>query len=93
MILNFLKNKKLAEKERVDTIRQINRMLDKLKEYHISHGDLKYSNILIGDTGPTIIDLDAMKVHRWRWLFNIKRNKDLTRLSKKIPNYFGTDQD
>lgn len=59
---------------------QIKELLDKLGSYKISHGDLKPSNILITETGPILTDLDAMKTHKCRWIYKIKRAKDIKRV-------------
>ena len=61
---------------------QIKEMLDEMDKNHITHGDLKHSNILITDKGPVLIDLDGMKVHKWSWRYKSSRTKDLQRFAK-----------
>jgi tRNA A-37 threonylcarbamoyl transferase component Bud32 len=76
-LYDFLRDSNVTEEERLKVTEQIKELLKKLGKHRITHGDLKHSNILITDTGPVLIDLDAIKFHWWRWLFEIKRNKDL----------------
>ena len=46
----------------------------------MSHGDLKASNFLISDSGKiTLIDLDAMKQHRYKFTFEKAFFKDQVR--------------
>lgn len=40
-------------------------LLNNLKEMHLTHGDLKMTNILINGRTPILIDLDGMRRHRW----------------------------
>jgi tRNA A-37 threonylcarbamoyl transferase component Bud32 len=77
----FLEDQSLSEQDRSQTTRQVIELLDNIGKYKISHGDLKHSNILITQKGPTITDLDAMKMHRWNWAYKSRRIKDLERLS------------
>jgi tRNA A-37 threonylcarbamoyl transferase component Bud32 len=76
-LYDFLRDSNVTEEERLKVTEQIKELLERLGKHRITHGDLKHSNILITDTGPVLIDLDAIKFHWWRWLFEIKRNKDL----------------
>ena len=70
-------------KEQHETIdNQIKEMLDEMEKNHITHGDLKHTNILITDKGPVLIDLDGMKVHKWSWSYKSSRTKDLQRFAK-----------
>ncbi|MFQ5772535.1 MAG: hypothetical protein ACE5HX_18505, partial [bacterium] len=59
---------------------QIAELLERLGKYRISHGDLKHSNILVTDNGPMITDLDGMKVHKWIWMYKVRKAKDLANL-------------
>ncbi len=78
----FLEDQNISEQDRSQTTQQVMDLLDNIGRYKISHGDLKHSNILITQKGPTITDLDAMKVHRWNWTYKARRIKDLERLTK-----------
>ncbi len=81
-LYNFLRDDNVTEKQRSEAIEQIKKLLDKLGRYKISHGDMKQSNILITNSGPTLTDLDSMTVHRWRWLCKLRQGKDLERLAR-----------
>ena len=78
---DFLRDDKVAN-QRSKAVERTKELLDNLGEYHISHGDLKHTNILLTETGPMIIDLDAMKAHRWGWLYKIRRAKDIERFTR-----------
>lgn len=54
-------------------------ILHELSEAQISHGDLKATNFLMSEHGPTIIDLDAMREHRSRESFEKAFDRDLER--------------
>jgi tRNA A-37 threonylcarbamoyl transferase component Bud32 len=79
---NFLRDDKTSEKKRSIVSQQVAELLDSLGEHKITHGDLRHSNILITESGPVLTDLDAMRAYRWGWMFKIKRDKDITRLTK-----------
>ena len=76
-LYHFLRDDNVIEEECSKAIRQLKELMDKLGKHRIAHGDLKHTNILITDTGPTITDLDGMKVHKWNWFFKIKRDRDV----------------
>ena len=76
----FLEDKSVPQAEHSTATYQVIDLLDKIGKYKISHGDLKHSNILITKNGPNITDLDAMKVHKFRWTYKVRRNKDIARL-------------
>jgi len=59
----FLQMESLSEKQRSMVLERLKRLLVRLGEQRITHSDLKPSNILMAGQSPTIIDLDAMKVH------------------------------
>lgn len=84
---SLLRGGNVTKQQRAKVAGQIMELLDKLGRYHISHGDLKHSNILITESGPTIIDLDAMTMHKWDWLYKLKRAKDLGRFAKQWASY------
>ena len=79
---DFLRNSNITEEQRSIAMRQVKNLLDKIGKYRITHGDLKHTNILITDSGPTITDLDGMKVHKWNWTYKISRAKDFERFTK-----------
>lgn len=74
LVSEYVEGKKLYDfrqinnttKEQHQTINnQIKEMFDEMEKNHITHGDLKHTNILITDKGPVLTDLDGMKVHKW----------------------------
>ena len=81
-LYDFLQDSSVSEQQRSKPIQELRSLLDKLAKNKITHGDLKFTNILITDNGPVLTDLDSMKVHKWNWFFKIKRGKDLTRIAK-----------
>ena len=82
-LYNFLQDNNVTEQQRSEVTEQIMELFEKLGKYRISHGDLKHSNILITENGPTIIDLDAMTVHRWGLLYKRNRAKDMAHFPRK----------
>jgi tRNA A-37 threonylcarbamoyl transferase component Bud32 len=81
-LYDFLRDNTISEKKYSEAIRQIKEILDTLEGYRITHGDLKHTNILIAENGPILTDLDGITMHRWNWMYKIKRKKDLNRLTK-----------
>lgn len=81
---NFQRHGNITPQQHSAVIQKVMDLLDNLSQYRISHGDLKHSNILITNNGPVLTNLDGMKIHRQKWLFKIKRNKDIARLTKNI---------
>lgn len=54
-------------------------LLLQLQELHISHGDLKASNIVMTQDGPVLLDLDAMCQYRTAARFKKAGKRDLQR--------------
>jgi tRNA A-37 threonylcarbamoyl transferase component Bud32 len=61
------------------TLSEIVGILCKLRHKHISHGDLKATNILLSDQGPVLIDLDAMRQHKTESTYQQAARKDINR--------------
>ncbi len=68
------RNERIAE--------QVAALLKKLYRHSISHGDMKATNFLIGDDAVFLIDLDAMKEHRFLFGFRRCRRRDMMRFFK-----------
>jgi len=66
-----------------EATQQVLELLEKLGKYHISHGDMKHSNILLTDCGPALTDLDSMKRSRFNWLYRRRLARDISRF--KVP--------
>ena len=61
-------------------LKQFQHIFSCLRQAKVSHGDLKASNFLIGDSGKiTLIDLDSMKQHRYEFAFEKAFYKDQAR--------------
>jgi len=82
-LFDFLRDENVTQEQRSTLTQQVKILLDKMGKHHITHGDLKNSNILVTKTGPVLIDLDGMKVHKWRWSCKVQKAKDLERLAKE----------
>lgn len=63
--------------------KQIKDLLNKMEKNHITHGDLKHTNILVTGNGIVITDLDGMKAHKFDWRYKSSRSKDLQRLTQE----------
>ncbi len=81
-LYDFLRDDNVPEQQWSEAAEAVTELLNKLGEYHISHGDLKHSNILLAEKEAVLTDLDGMKVCRWNWMYRIRRRKDLRRFSK-----------
>jgi len=77
----------VTEGNKVDILSEVQKLIEKLYQYDISHGDLKMTNIIVTDKGPTFLDLDAMRVHISRLLLKLQKNKDISRLKRNIPEF------
>ena len=60
-------------------------LLKALKANRVSHGDLKMPNIIITDSGPTLIDIDQVRFHRSKYIFARRRLRDLRRFRQDFP--------
>ena len=63
-------------------IREFGDLLQRLVQASISHGDFKATNFLITNIGLRIVDLDALREHRYRWRFRRSFNRDCRRLMR-----------
>ncbi len=81
--LYYFRNDKNNSQDRQEAIlKQIDELLDKMWRFHITHGDLKQSNILITQNGPFLTDLDSMKVHRFNLSYKLRQVKDVERFNQ-----------
>ena len=69
------------------TLGEIVGILCKLRHKHISHGDLKATNILLSDQGPVLIDLDAMRQHKTESTYQQTARKDINRFLRNWQDY------
>ncbi|MFC1635038.1 lipopolysaccharide kinase InaA family protein [Planctomycetota bacterium] len=75
-LYHFLRDENVTPEQRVSTTQQVKNLLDQLATYRITHGDLKHTNILITQNGPTLTDLDSVQFHKCNWLYRIRSAKD-----------------
>ncbi len=81
-LYNFLNDKSISENQRISIKNQVEKLINKMGDFLITHGDLKHSNILITKNGPVLTDFDSMKAHKFRMFYTLKRAKDLERFHK-----------
>lgn len=62
--LDFFKNYHYPDGEKEIVAKQLVDLLAQLQQLHISHGDMKASNIVFAGQGPVLIDLDSMREYR-----------------------------
>jgi tRNA A-37 threonylcarbamoyl transferase component Bud32 len=77
----YLRDLSRIESEQAEMFERVEAVLRHMEQYRITHGDLKPSNILITSKGPTLIDLDSVRVHKIGFIFRRARDKDIKRLS------------
>ena len=78
-LYNYMRDENISREKRKAAVQQVKSLLDELAGYHITHGDLKHTNILITENGPVLTDLDSMQFHKFDFIFRTGRNKDLLR--------------
>ena len=83
----FLRDEKISEQERWRKADDVLELVKRMGQYHISHGDLKHSNILVAGNSVTLTDLDSARMHRLSWTYNVRRAKDVARFlrARDIP--------
>jgi tRNA A-37 threonylcarbamoyl transferase component Bud32 len=78
----FLKDNSITQQQHAKVDGQIAELFKRLEMYRIIHGDLKHSNILIAKDGPVLIDLDAMHVHKCKFIYELRLAKDMNRFAR-----------
>lgn len=58
-----------------------------LHRHGLTHGDVKTPNLLWDGKTLEVIDLDAMRLHRWRCLFSRFKAKDERTLAQRVEAY------
>lgn len=71
----------LSEKSKEQAGEIIN-LLELLRKMKIVHGDMKGTNIIMSSTGPALIDLDSLRIHKMRFFFKSGHERDIRRLLK-----------
>ena len=78
-LYHFLRDESVIAEQRASTTQQVKSLLDRMAAYRITHGDLKHTNILVTQNGPTLTDLDSVQFHKFNWPYRIKSAKDRER--------------
>lgn len=78
-LYQFLRDESIPPEQRAATRQQVKDLLDQMAQHYITHGDLKHSNILMTENGPTLTDLDSVQFHKCRWTYRIRSAKDRER--------------
>ena len=79
---HLLRPGKVEENNLKDFTEQLMTMLQLFADASLSHGDFKATNFLVDAGKISIADLDAMREHRFRWLYRRAFRKDCKRLMK-----------
>jgi tRNA A-37 threonylcarbamoyl transferase component Bud32 len=78
--VDFFRKEVPEEKARVAF--EIVKIFNELKSRKISHGDMKATNILVTNGRPSLVDLDAMRIHSSNSRFKRAHRKDVRRFFK-----------
>ncbi len=65
---------------------QLINLMKNLAKYHITHGDLKHTNILVTKDKIVLTDLDSMRFHNLGWLYKAGRTRDMNQLIRFARN-------
>ncbi|MHC4645020.1 MAG: lipopolysaccharide kinase InaA family protein, partial [Planctomycetota bacterium] len=57
-LYHFLRDDAKSQQERARLNEQLRKLVEELGRHHITHGDLKHTNILVTANGPVLTDLD-----------------------------------
>ncbi len=83
-LYDFMRDKNITDTQKDEMVGQIMVMLKQMGKYNIGHSDLKHSNILIIGGKPLLIDIDAVRVFKWRWLYSIRARKYLSSFNNRL---------
>lgn len=86
-LCNLFDSKQVSAGEWPALVARIGDLLARLHARGITHGDIKPTNILLSHGEIEIIDLDAMRLHWNRNMFERFRNKDLKALTNRVEGY------
>ncbi len=78
-IYNLLHSNGTKDISRKGVVDLTGALLRMLADASISHGDFKATNFIFSNGNLFVIDLDAMREHRFRWLFRRTFKRDLKR--------------
>ncbi|MFK7863489.1 MAG: lipopolysaccharide kinase InaA family protein [Pseudohongiellaceae bacterium] len=91
----YFLNEKLPASNLLDQLNDENEFINKpelvtafetffqaMKDYQISHGDMKATNFVFYNSSLYILDLDGMKRHKFKWVARRKGMNDVRRFEK-----------
>ncbi len=78
-LTEFLGDSNISNQERSRQIQQIEKIIHRLNGHRLTHGDLKFSNILLTDEEPVLTDLDGMRSSRLSFMYS---SKDAARIAQ-----------
>ena len=79
---HLFNDENLSFDERSAKAHQIAKLIRQLRDYKISHGDMKATNIFFTNTGTALIDLDSVKQYRSLIFFKRPHRRDVSRFIK-----------
>lgn len=71
-----------SDKQKLEIASQVENAFKKMRDYGLTHGDMKASNILWVDEQLYFVDLDAARKHRTRISWNHANKRDIKRFRK-----------
>lgn len=84
-LYTFLANPALTQADREKMADRIVELMVQLGKRRLTHGDMKRTNILVGDEKLILIDLDSMKLHGVGLTCQLEIAQDIKRLAKDKP--------
>ena len=78
----FFADADLDQAQKATAAANVARLFHKLYLLGIEHGDFKAANVKMVDYQPLLIDLDSMREHSCRWLFERRHVRDLRRFMR-----------
>jgi len=82
-LLSLVERKLLSPSQLTEIAEKLTEVFDTMMGASLTHGDMKATNILIGDSlQPTLIDIDGAIIHRSLKKFEASRAKDQARFMK-----------
>jgi tRNA A-37 threonylcarbamoyl transferase component Bud32 len=82
---DYLVNPEITKAQKTVIIDKVFIILNQLEDNRITHGDLKHVNLIITPDGPTLIDLDSLKIHRTGLFYSYHRKKDMDAFAFHTP--------
>jgi len=74
---DYLADPDISKSPKTVVIDRVFDILERLEQHRITHGDLKHVNLIVTPDGPTLLDLDSLKIHRTGLFYWYHRKKDL----------------